>query len=76
MIIDFSLLKEIVQDYVINLYDHSDLNEFFVNPTAELMVHDIWYNLQNAFKLCSIEVELEEIRLWETPDSYAEMRRD
>ena len=38
MIIDFGDLKSIVKKLVVDKYDHSNLNEFFKDPTAENMV--------------------------------------
>ena len=68
MIIDFKDLKEIV-NRVVNHLDHSDLNEYFENPTAETMVNDIGiiisHNLPNNIYLVSV-------KLWETDTSYAE----
>jgi len=74
MIMDFSILKTVIQENVISLYDHNDLNNFFSNPTAELMVEQIWYDIVGQLEFKG--VVLEELRLWETPDSYAEMKRD
>lgn len=69
MIIDFKDLKKIVNKEVVDRYDHTDLNTFFENPTAENMVvamaHDIEHNLPEGVKLVSV-------KLWETEDSYAE----
>lgn len=69
MIIDFKDLKSIVNEVVINKYDHSYLNDFFENPTAEIMVSkiakDIRKHLPNNIHLLSL-------KLWETSDSYAE----
>ena len=41
MIIDFKDLKKIVDDTVISNHDHSKLNDFFENPTAEMMMEKI-----------------------------------
>lgn len=68
MIIDFKDLKEIV-NRVVNHLDHSNLNEYFENPTAENMVNEIGiiisHNLPNNIYLVSV-------KLWETDTSYAE----
>ena len=68
MIIDFKDLKEIV-NRVVNHLDHSNLNEYFENPTAEIMVNEIGiiisHNLPNNIYLVSV-------KLWETDTSYAE----
>lgn len=68
MIIDFKDLKDVVNN-IIEKYDHSDLNEYFPNPTAEIMVDTIAQsvkrNLKSGLKLVSV-------KLWETSNSYAE----
>ncbi|MBV9284143.1 MAG: 6-carboxytetrahydropterin synthase, partial [Acidimicrobiia bacterium] len=45
------------------------LNDFFENPTAELVAHDVWKRLEAA------DLEVACVRLWETPDSMVEVRR-
>ena len=73
MIIDFKDLNKLVNDVVISKYDHQDLNQFFSNPTAEIMVaiisHNIMDNLPDGVYLVSV-------KLWETEDSYAEYSLD
>lgn len=71
MIIDFKDLKEIVKKVAVDKYDHSYLNDFFENPTAEIMVQqiasDIIASLPRGKHLVSC-------KLWETTTSYAEYR--
>lgn len=69
MIIDFKDLKTIVKSVVGNKYDHNYLNDFFPNPTAEVMVR--WIGIEIASKLPP-DVHLVSCRLWETADSYAD----
>lgn len=73
MIIDFKDLNKLVNDVVISKYDHQDLNLFFSNPTAEIMVaiisHNITDNLPEG-------VDLVSVKLWETEDSCAEYSLD
>lgn len=69
MIIDFSDLKKIVGENIIDLYDHSLLNNHFLNPTAEIMTTVIMGRL---LMLLPKDVRLRRVRLWETPTSYAE----
>lgn len=69
MIIDFKDLKKIVKENVVDKLDHSDLNEFYANPTAELMVVDIAYSIMQKLPK---EIYLVSVKLWETEDSYAE----
>lgn len=74
MVMDFGDLKVIVNEHVINTLDHTYLNDFFPNPTAEIMTEWIWLTL-DVF-ITEIEkrrVQLKCIRLYETSNSYAEI---
>lgn len=69
MIMDFKDLKSIVKGVAIDRYDHSYLNDFFDNPTAEIMVNQI------ALDICAKLPKgkfLVSCKLWETTTSYAE----
>lgn len=69
MIIDFSDLKNVVTKEILQQFDHSNLNDYFDMPTAEAMVLDIVGKLTFVFPgLCRV-------RLYETPDSYAEWKK-
>lgn len=80
MIIDFKDLKKMVNEYVVDKYDHSFLNEDFKNPTAELMVESIGKTLEYVLSNNSLtgteyegrDLKLVSVKLWETEDSYAE----
>ena len=69
MIVDFKDLKKIVNEVAVDKYDHSCLNAFFPNPTAEIMVKQI--ALDVAQKLPK-DMYLVSCKLWETATSYAE----
>lgn len=69
MIIDFKDLKKIVKDVAVDKYDHSYLNDFFENPTAEIMVNRIAIDIM---KKLPDGVYLVSCKLWETTTSYAE----
>ena len=71
MIIDFSDLKKIVEEKVIDRLDHKTLNDIIPIPTAESLVLWIAGELLSAF-----HNRLNRIRLYETSTSYAEWRRD
>jgi 6-pyruvoyltetrahydropterin/6-carboxytetrahydropterin synthase len=77
--IDFSDIKRIAKQYVIDRLDHQYLNEVLplMNTTAENMVVWIYEKIQSALEqeYENSEVRLEEIRLWETPTSYAAITR-
>lgn len=85
MIMDFKELKEIVNKYVVNVFDHSNLNDHFENPTAEIMVKWIFEKLEPIIENPrEVKIrggvrkfrgkELIRIRLWETSTSYAEVK--
>jgi len=69
MVLDFADVEAVVEREVIDRYDHTYLNDFFENPTAELMAHDVWKRLEAA------DLAVACIRLWETADSMVEVRR-
>ena len=64
---DFGDLKQLVNEVVVDKYDHTYLNSFFDNPTAEIMAKKILVDLRRRDKT------IFKIRLYETPVSYAEV---
>ena len=74
MIIDFKDLKSIVKKHIVDELDHSNLNDTFENPTAEIMAMSIFVLLKK--KLKEKGVCLTRVRLWETRDSFAEVTED
>lgn len=69
MIMDLKELKKLVNELVVNRLDHSNLNDYYDNPTAELMVESIGAQIENALPpSCS----LVSVKLWETETGYAE----
>ncbi|MFI3298463.1 MAG: 6-carboxytetrahydropterin synthase [Rikenellaceae bacterium] len=90
MIIDFSDLKRIVNDTVLSHYDHAlmlrsssteliaairkewdRVIEVDFQPTCENLIVEIYTRLKSALPQ---SVELSEIRLYETENSYATLR--
>ena len=80
MLINFTDLKKIVNAYVLDLYDHKCLNwevppyTTGVIPTAENMAAHIFDLLKN--KLKANGVKLVSIKIWEGPESCAEVISD
>lgn len=74
MVIDFSELKKIVKDNVLNILDHSYINDIIEQPSAENIAEWIWNKISS--KLNSNRYFLYEIKLYETPTSYVTLRRD
>ena len=81
LVMDFKILKKVVNEEIVAYLDHSYLNEKFnfKDITAENMLVWIWDKLENALKEYSNAengLRLEKIRLFETKSSYAELKRE
>ena len=75
MVMDFGRLDKLVKDRIVNVLDHTNLNDTFDNPTAEVMVRWSWDKLWSVLHKDPRVRNLEKVRLWETPNSYAEVDR-
>lgn len=74
MVMDFSILKKIVQKVVLDQFDHVHLNhELDYNPTAENMASDIFARVDAELE--KEDVFVDSIKLWETEGSWAEVIR-
>lgn len=73
MIIDFSHLKKVVQENIIEVYDHQNLNEHMDNPTAENLCVSWGRTIQ---KHLPHGIFVKSCKVWETCDSYAEYTPD
>lgn len=71
MVIDFKNLKNVVKAAIIDTHDHEDLNKLYSNPTAEIMVVEMFSTIR---KWLPKDVKLESVKLWETSTSFAEYR--
>jgi len=77
MIIDFNDLKQVVDTKVLGTFDHKHINkEVDYNPTAENMAQDIFGILDTHFTAAQLPIEVCRIRLWETPNSFATVKRN
>lgn len=81
--VDFGTLKQIWRDKIEPYLDHRYLNETLpaMNTTAENIVVWLFENTQAALQTehyCpkELEAQVEFVRLYETPTSYAEARRE
>lgn len=72
MIMDFSILKKIINDLIIDKLDHHCLNDEYPNPTAEMMV--LCFSQELAPPLKAQGVDLVRLRLYETPEAFCEWR--
>lgn len=70
MVIDFGELKTIVNEDVIDSFDHGFLNEYIDYPTCEMMVTWIWAVLSRRVK------GLQHIKVYETDGSYCMLTAD
>lgn len=67
MIFDFVELKHLVKDKILNEFDHSYINDFIEQPTAENIAEYIWEKLEPMVKRETCR--LYEIEVWETKTS-------
>jgi 6-pyruvoyltetrahydropterin/6-carboxytetrahydropterin synthase len=67
MIYDFVELKRVVNERVINRFDHAYLNEIIAQPTAENIAVFVWNELNDILK--KDNCKLYEIEVWETKTS-------
>ena len=77
MVVDFTLLKDFLKTHV-ERFDHTNLNDFFPNPTAERLAEYIGKMFDVAIKegYFGKYVRLAFIRVWETEDSNAELQSE
>lgn len=77
--IDFADIKRIAKERIVDRLDHRYLNEVLppMNTTAENMVVWMYEQVRDALAEEGLHpaVRVEEIRLWETPTSYAAATR-
>lgn len=88
LVIDFKHLKAILESEVLTAVDHHFLNEtmpknfnmeVWENTTCENMIVAFWYALDHAITENSESdkyVQLQEIKLWETTNSFATLTRE
>lgn len=81
MVVDFSYIKKIYEETIKKKLDHRYLNEVLpkMNTTAENMIVWIWEELDKRLEadgLKRLGHRLEELVLYETPTSYATLKRE
>ena len=67
VVLDFDDLKRLVNESVVDVFDHQYLNDFLDNPTAELVAADAWR------RIAAVGLNVVALRLWETPGSSVEL---
>lgn len=65
MIMDFKQLKELVGNAIQSKYENKDLNTFFKNPTAEIILPSIVKLVKS--KVYGTSIRLTSFELYETP---------
>lgn len=83
-VIDFKILKEIIQEFIMERFDHKTINNSlpgkWLPATVENMIQYLWGNSglgEEIYKRThGGEAWLSSIKMWETPDSFAEVSDD
>ena len=57
LVLDFGILKKIVKERILDKYDHRCLNDYFENPSAEVIVQHFWEELVDLPALLRAEME-------------------
>jgi len=73
MVIDFTELKKFCSD-IKEKYDHTSLNEFFDNPTAENIALATFSSFHSWCRDKGVRIEY--VRVWEAEDSMVELRAE
>ncbi|MYL30321.1 6-carboxytetrahydropterin synthase QueD [Halobacillus halophilus] len=78
LVIDFGDIKKIWKDEIEIHLDHRYLNDTLpqMNTTAENMVVWIFEKMQESLRSYPNDYRVEFVKLYETPTSYAEARRE
>ena len=71
MVMDYGDLKVIIKELIEDPCDHAMLNGLYVIPTAEIMVRDMFGDLQQRLERDYPLVRLEKVSLKETANSEA-----
>jgi len=69
MVIDFLELKDFLKKIS---YDHSNLNQYISNPTAENIALILF---KKATEALPNYIRVESVKVWETSDNYAEVTK-
>ncbi|ADL07343.1 6-carboxytetrahydropterin synthase QueD [Thermosediminibacter oceani] len=72
MIMDFLELKNIVEENVLKFLDHSYINDYIEQPSAENIAVWVWRRLEERVK--RENCRLYEVQVWETATSGAVYR--
>lgn len=68
MVVDLREIKKVVNELVVEKFDHQYLNDIFVNPTVEVICATIVSTLHDKFK----PAELVEVKVWESDSTFVQ----
>jgi len=71
MVVDFAILKHWMNQNIVEVFDHTLINDVMINPTAENIAGFIADNFKKTFTL-----KLAFVRVWETENSCVEWRSE
>jgi 6-pyruvoyltetrahydropterin/6-carboxytetrahydropterin synthase len=66
VVVDFHKLGDVVNEQIVDVFDHKFLNDYFSNPTAEVMAREICHALDKAWKEEKLPGQVKSVRLCET----------
>ncbi|NQS89787.1 6-carboxytetrahydropterin synthase QueD [Patescibacteria group bacterium] len=72
MVLDFAILKQVVEENVLERLDHKYLNDVFENPTTEIIAQWIFDVLNEEFR--KLNCSLHEITLYEGKNNRVTVR--
>lgn len=75
-VMDYSDLKKIIKEGIVDVYDHKNLNDYFPNPTAEIMSVHMFEIFFHRLRQDFPDVKLERVELRETQNSSAWVEAD
>lgn len=77
MVMDFERINKLVKPIIESILDHYSLNDLMENPTAELIAAELFRMIHEIMKrdIPYPDVKLESVKLWETDNSFVEIRR-
>jgi 6-pyruvoyltetrahydropterin/6-carboxytetrahydropterin synthase len=70
MVIDFGLLSSFM-DFILEEFDHHQLNEVIANPTAENLCMYLTEKIKNKWPISYPYLHLTSLKIWETETSFA-----
>jgi 6-pyruvoyltetrahydropterin/6-carboxytetrahydropterin synthase len=76
IVADFDDIQEMIQGTLIKKYDHILLNDFFPNPTAEILAAAFFAEIEKLWHEKKFSSALSFVRIWENDTSYAQYEKD